>query len=92
VTVHRLELLDLIAALERERAMAEGQTCGQAIMDLAAKAPDCPKHPGTKMTYADGMELYHDLKHPHWRCELWIGSGVCGATRPLKADAEGGGR
>ncbi len=46
-------------------------------------APHCPKHPDTKMTYADGMEDYHDLKTPHWRCELWIGSGVCGATLPL---------
>lgn len=59
------------------------KTCARIVAELNAKAPNCPKHRDTKMTYADGMEHYHDLKYPHWRCELWVGSGVCGATRPL---------
>jgi hypothetical protein len=41
-----------------------------------ALAPDCPKHPGTKMGYGDGRKPYHDQKSPHWRC-------VCGATLPI---------
>lgn len=45
--------------------------------------PTCYKHADTFMTYADGKEPHHDLRHPHWRCELWVGSGVCGATRPF---------
>jgi hypothetical protein len=48
-----------------------------------AYAPECPVHPGTRMALADGKAYYHDLKEPHWRCELWIGSGVCGKTLPL---------
>ena len=42
--------------------------------------PTCPKHPDTKMVYADGTQPHHDEKRPHWRCELWVGGGVCGAT------------
>lgn len=46
-------------------------------------APECPEHPGTKMVFADGTQPHHDLKYPHYRCELWIGGGVCGKTRAL---------
>lgn len=45
--------------------------------------PVCPKHPKQFMVYADGTAPYHDIKHPHYRCELWIGGGVCGATLPI---------
>jgi hypothetical protein len=55
-------------------------------------APLCPRpgHEPTRMVYADGKAPYHDLKHPHWRCELWVGSGVCGATRPYSASPRSG--
>lgn len=54
----------------------------QLMREERESAPDCPKHPGTKMVYADGKKPYHDLKTPHWRCELWVGGGECGTTLP----------
>lgn len=32
------------------------------------------------MAFADGKANHHDIKKPHWRCEVWIGGGVCGMT------------
>ncbi len=51
--------------------------------------PYCPIHRDTKMVLASGKEHYHDVKVAHWRCELWVGSGVCGQTRLIHADGEG---
>lgn len=50
----------------------------------AEQAPECPKHPGSRMVYASGTEDCHDLAAPHWRCELWVGGGVCGQTLPIE--------
>lgn len=64
-----------VVAWWNERAVVEQQ------------APCCPVHPDVRMVYADGTRGYHDSDAPAWRCELWVGGGVCGATRPL-ADAD----
>ena len=42
--------------------------------------PACPKC-GVPMNFVDGGAPEHDVKVPHWRCEVWVGRGVCGATR-----------
>jgi len=49
--------------------------------------PRCPKHQDVTMRFVSGAEPHHDIKVPHWRCELWIGGGVCGATRPAGTTA-----
>jgi hypothetical protein len=74
----------LLAALASKPEAEGDKTIGEITAELAANAPNCPLHPQTRMVYADGMEHYHDIKIPHYRCELWIGGGVCGATLPLK--------
>ncbi len=51
--------------------------------------PMCPRHPDVRMVYANGKEHYHDRRDPHWRCELWIGSGVCGAMRDMSGKPVG---
>ena len=32
------------------------------------------------MNFVDGGAPEHDVKEPHWRCEMWVGGGVCGRT------------
>jgi hypothetical protein len=56
---------------------------------VAAVAPTCPKHAGVRMDYADGTKPYHDQRTPHWRCEMWVGGGVCGAIRQIQFRAGG---
>lgn len=48
-----------------------------------SEQPKCPVHRDAPMVLADGKAHYHDRREPHWRCELWVGSGVCGQTLPL---------
>lgn len=49
--------------------------------------PRCPKHQDVTMRFVSGTEPHHNIKVPHWRCELWVGGGVCGATRPAGTTA-----
>lgn len=42
------------------------------------------------MNFVDGTAPEHDVKEPHWRCECWIGSGVCGRTMSVAAAGAAG--
>lgn len=81
------ELAGAVVSLNGELAAREreNESLRKMVWQLRERfAPECPKHKGSRMVLADGTEHYHDRKTPHWRCEVWVGGGVCGAIREIQ--------